>query len=47
MAFHVDEINHNKTRHIAQTQLACNFDRSFHIGAERGLLNPMALCGAA
>ena len=47
MAFHVDEINHDQTRHIAQTQLACNFDSRFHIGAERGLLNPMALCGAA
>ena len=45
-AFHVDEIYHHQARHIAQAQLAGNFLRRFKVGVQRGLLNPMLLCGA-
>ena len=41
IVFHVDEVDHNQTRHIAQAQLPCNFTRCFEVCVERGLLNPV------
>ena len=45
--FHVDEIDHDQTGHIAQTQLPGDFARGFHVGGQRRLLDPMFLGGSA
>src|SRR5690606_25706333 len=45
--FHVDEVDHDQSGHIAQAQLASDFARRLEIGAERGLLDPVFLGGTA
>ena len=37
--FHVDEIDHDQTSQIAQTQLTRDFFRRFHVGFQRSLFN--------
>ena len=36
---HIDEIDHDQTGEIAETQLARHFLRRFHIGLERSFLD--------
>jgi hypothetical protein len=39
--FHVDEVDHDEARHVAQTQLAGDFVRGFQVRRSRGLLDIM------
>ena len=38
---HVDEVDDDQARHVAQAQLAGDFTRGFQIGGDRGLLDAM------
>ena len=39
--FHVDEVDDDEPRHVAQAKLASDFRRRFEVGRERGLLDIM------
>jgi len=41
--FHVDEVDHHQTGHIAQAQLAGDFPGRFKVGVKRGRLDPVFL----
>ena len=45
--FHVDEVDNDQTRQIAQAQLACDFVGCFQIGAQRCVFNIMFASRAA
>ena len=45
--FHVDEVDHDQARKVAQTQLAGNLLGRFHVGLEGGFLDRAFLGGAA
>ncbi len=44
---HVDEVDDDEARHVAQTKLAGDFLRGFEVGGDGGLLDAVLLGGAA
>ena len=41
IVLHVDKVDYDETRHVAQPQLSCDFVRGFKIGAYSGRLDPV------
>src|SRR3954471_14831538 len=44
---HVDEVDDDQPREVAQAKLACDFLGRFHVGLERGVLDMVLAGGAA